>query len=143
MEKVSKENEWRKYIYTKLNLSSEICENVDLNTNNYKIIINELLSFIANTRQFKFIFNFELDNIRYNSDKRTFTLINLNDAKFKLTELTDSEYYFNFVSVYFSICKNYNDNQNVINYLKSQIVKYIPIKELNNFHLITNVLDLY
>jgi len=131
------EKDWENYIYSKLNLDNDNYIDLDLNFN-YKEIINELLSFISTFRKYKFIFDLNLDNIKYNPDKSTFTLINLKDAKFKLTELSDDEYYFNFISLYFSICKKYKCNLNVINYLQTQIINYIPVKELHNFHLITN-----
>lgn len=131
------DKEWENYVYSKLNLDNDNYYNLVEFNCNYKEIINELLSFIATFRQYKFIFNFDLYNIKYNPIKRKFTLINLNNAKFKLTQLSDDEYYFNFISLYFSICKKYKCNLNVISYLQTQIINYIPIKELHNFHLIT------
>lgn len=138
--KIKMEKDWENYVYSKLNLDNDNCYNIIKFNCNYKEIINELLSFIATFRQSKFIFKLDLDNIKYNPDKRTFTLINLKNAKFKLSELSDDEYYFNFISLYFSICKK-KCNLNVINYLQTQIINYIPIKELHNFHLITNPLN--
>ena len=139
------DQEWENYVYQKLHLQKIDNANFIDFTNNYKEIINELLSFIATFRQYKFLFNLDLENILYDSNTHRFTLINLKDAKFKLNKLSNDEYYFNFISLYFSICKKYHHNINLISYLKKQIVNYIPIKELHNFHFISNstLIDLY
>ena len=133
--------EWEDYVYEKLNLkNNSTFKTINLN----KEVINELLSFIATFKNLKFVFNTNLDNILYDINSHTFTLINLENAKFKKNKLSNDEYYFNFISVYFSICKKSKD-YNLINYLKKEIVKYIPIEELYKFHHISNndLLDLY
>ena len=67
-------------------------------------------------------------------------MINFSKSKFKLTELTNDEYYFDFMSLYFDICK-LNDPE-LTNCIQKEIIKYIPYMEIYNFHKTTNIDEL-
>lgn len=137
-------SEWENYIYKKLKFKNGNYKPLKIEEN-FKEIINELLSFVSKFRNYNFIHgNLKLTNILYDNETHDFSLINFTESKFKLNQLTNDDYYFDFISLYFDLCKL--NNEKITKYLQKEIVKYIPYTEIYNFHNITNVnelIDLY
>ena len=134
-------DEWENYIYKKLKIKISNYNQLIIGEN-YKEIINELLSFVSKFKNYNFIHgDLRLSNILYDSSKKNFSLVNFSKSKFKLDELTNDEYYFDFISLYFDLCKL--NNNELCKYLQKEIVKYIPYKEIYNFHRITNLDKIY
>lgn len=138
-------SEWENYIYKKLNIQSGHYKPLTFDKN-YKEVINELLSFVSKFRYYNFIHgDLRLNSILYDNEKHNFTLVNFSKSKFKLTQLTNDEYYFDFISLYFDICKF--NNKELTNYLQKEIIKYIPYSEIYTLHQISNglsdIIDLY
>jgi tRNA A-37 threonylcarbamoyl transferase component Bud32 len=132
-------SEWEDHIYKKLKIQSGNYKPLIFDKN-YKEIINELLSFVSTFRNYNFIHgDLRLNSILYDNQKCNFTLINFGKSKFKLSELTNNEYYFDFISLYFDLCKL--NNKELTNYLQKEIVKYIPYSEIYTFHQVSNSLN--
>jgi hypothetical protein len=132
-------SEWETYIYKKLKIQSGNYKQLTFDKN-YKEVINELLSFVSKFRNYNFIHgDLRLSNILYDNQKHIFTLVNFSKSKFKLTQLTNNEYYFDFISLYFDLCKLHNDE--LTNYLQKEIIKYIPYSEIYTFHQVSNSLN--
>lgn len=132
---------WDEYIYSKLNIDfSLLYQPIEINEENYKEMINELLSFINTFKKAKFIHkNLIIDNILYNKEYKKFMILNLDDSKIKKENLNEFEQYFDMFSLYFSFYKKYSikDNNKIL-YFQTVLLKYIPLNDICNFHLLTN-----
>lgn len=129
-------DDWENYIYKKLNLKSGNYKPLKIDEN-FKEILNELLSFVSKFKKYNFIHgNLKLNNILYDNQTNNFTLKDFSKSKFKLNKMTNVEYYFDFISLYFDLCKL--NNETLTNYLKNEIGKYIPYTEIYKFHQISN-----
>lgn len=132
-------DEWENYIYKKLKFKSGNYKPLQIN-GNFKEIINELLSFVSKFRNYNFIHgDLRLTNILYDNQTNNFILKDFSKSKFKLNQLTNDEYYFDFISLYFDLCK-LND-EILSNYIKKEIIKYIPYNEIYKFHNISNFVN--
>lgn len=129
-------DEWKNHIYKKLKIKSGNYKPLKIDEN-FKEIINELLSFVSKFRNYNFIHgDLILNNILYDNQTNNFTLKNFEKSKFKLNQLTNDEYYFDFISLYFDLCKL--NNNELTNYLQKEIIKYIPYSEIYTFHQLSN-----
>ena len=152
---------WDSYIYERLGIKNGEFKQLKLKFDSeFKELINELLSFVSTFKQHKFIHgDLKLDNILFDESTKSFSIKNFEKSKFQLTHLyslTNSDYYFDFLTLYFSLYCFINDNDNdndndnnnnnnneFLTYLQKEIVKYIPQSELVKFHNITNNYDTY
>lgn len=135
---------WDKFIYSKLKIDfSLLYQPIEINDENYKEMINELLSFINTFKKAKFIHkNLIIDNILYNKEYKKFTILNLDDSKIKKDNLNEFEQNFDMFSLYFSFYQKYTtrgikDNNKIL-YFQTVLLKYIPLNDLCDFHLLTN-----
>lgn len=132
-------NLWENHIYKKLNIQSGNYKPLKIDEN-FKEIINELLSFVSKFKSYNFIHgDLKLSNILYDNQTNNFTLKDFEKSKFKLNELTNDEYYFDFISLYFDLCKL--NNKSLTNYLQNEVIKYIPYLEIYKFHNVTNCVN--
>lgn len=131
---------WDTFIYSKLKIYfSLLYQPIEINDKNYKEMINELLSFINTFKKAKFIHkNLIIDNILYNKEYKKFMILNLDDSKIKKENLNEFEQNFDMFTLYFSFYKKYIQDTNKLLYFQTVLLKYIPLNDLCEFHLLTN-----